>query len=75
MRLKLESLLASRSVMSLLRCLVVHHTVSVQNELLPTTRQIPQAPAVALKRVIDGLLDPSHETGIPDLYHFSIKTH
>lgn len=70
LKLKLESLLMSGSVMSLLRYLVVHHAVAVQNEFFPATKQIPQAAAVAIKRVIDCLLDPSHRTGKAHSYHF-----
>jgi hypothetical protein len=51
--------------MSLLRYLVVHETVAVQSQFFPAVENISQAATFAIKRVIDGLLDPSHEHGIP----------
>lgn len=63
-KMKLGSLLKSRSVMSLLRSLVIHHAVAVQDEFFPATNQSSQAAAFTIKQVINDLLDPSHENGI-----------
>lgn len=62
-KLKLQSILTSSRVVSLLRYLLVHHTGAVQHDFFPPSQQISPAAAFNVKQVINDLLDPYNETG------------